>query len=54
MQRSCRRLIIVESSLARTCQRSRLKRDGNSGSTSVEVIRGGPGVGRHQNIEGWP
>ena len=39
MQRSCHTLFIVESSLARTCQRSRLKRAGNSGIAGLPVWR---------------
>ncbi|KAH3872264.1 hypothetical protein DPMN_035479 [Dreissena polymorpha] len=46
MQRTCHPLFIVESSPARTCQRSRLKRAGDgrdSKTTSVGDIRDGPG-----------
>ncbi|KAH3884243.1 hypothetical protein DPMN_008220 [Dreissena polymorpha] len=43
MQRTCHPLFIVESSPARTCQRSRLKRAGDGETTSVEDIRDGPG-----------
>ncbi|KAH3846217.1 hypothetical protein DPMN_088516 [Dreissena polymorpha] len=39
MQRSCQPLFIVKSSLAWTLQRSRLKRDGNSGTAGLPVWR---------------
>ncbi|KAH3725865.1 hypothetical protein DPMN_051717 [Dreissena polymorpha] len=39
MQRSCQRLFIVESSLARTCQRYRMKRGGYSGTAGLPVWR---------------
>ncbi|KAH3704504.1 hypothetical protein DPMN_079560 [Dreissena polymorpha] len=37
MQRTCHPLFIVESSQARTCQRSRLKRAGDSGTARPPV-----------------
>ncbi|KAH3888823.1 hypothetical protein DPMN_012862 [Dreissena polymorpha] len=54
MQRTCHPLFIVESSLARTYQRSRLKRAGNSGTASLSVWRtyGADLLCGHQNIEG--
>ncbi|KAH3851066.1 hypothetical protein DPMN_093544 [Dreissena polymorpha] len=50
MQRSFQPLFIVASVLARTCKRSRLKRDGNSGTARLPVWRSygadmGPGAG---------
>ncbi|KAH3728335.1 hypothetical protein DPMN_054289 [Dreissena polymorpha] len=39
MQRTCHPLFIVESSLTRTCKRSRLKRAGNSGTAGLPVWR---------------
>ncbi|KAH3847666.1 hypothetical protein DPMN_089997 [Dreissena polymorpha] len=60
MQRTCHPLFIVESSLARTCQRSRLKRAGNGGTAGLPVWRSyGTDLGLHHggacspnNIEG--
>ncbi|KAH3690700.1 hypothetical protein DPMN_190682 [Dreissena polymorpha] len=61
MQRTCHPLFIVESSPARTCQRSRLKRAGDGGTArppvwgtygtdlGLALLRGG---GEPKNIEG--
>ncbi|KAH3834442.1 hypothetical protein DPMN_107767 [Dreissena polymorpha] len=61
MQRTCHPLFIVESSPARTCQRSRLKRAGDGG-TARPPVWGTYGTdlglallrrGEPKNIEGW-
>ncbi|KAH3739750.1 hypothetical protein DPMN_046437 [Dreissena polymorpha] len=48
MLQSCQPLFIVR------WQWSRLKRNGNSGITKVEEIRGGPECSGSETSKGWP